>query len=353
MPQGNIRAAINASRTRSGPSRLAAMLLFVAVPIGLAACGSSTTGTSATSTQATATIGFNGTVDGGTGPFAYGIEHGLYTKEGVHLVPRTVSGGSALAQYLSSGKLDFGANVTAADVLKYDSKGFHLVSIFGTVQVGPAAVIVPAASSIKSIKDLAGKSVAVGIGTTTSSLLPALLKANGLSASQVQIEDVATSALPTLLTAGKVDSVLGFFNGLAVSLDGKGFPVRSLLFSNFGVPLNGGGLVTTEQEIKQHPAVVREVVAATQKAFIASEKDNAAEVAAIQKLDGVTAPSASTIEQQIKVSQTAFETKADKGHPLGYQATADWLATERTASEYLGLTNAPKVTAAMTNKFLP
>jgi ABC-type nitrate/sulfonate/bicarbonate transport system substrate-binding protein len=114
--------------------------------------------------------------------------------------------------------------------------------------------------------DLIGKTIGVPFGSESYNMFIPFLKNNGISLSQVTIQNIGFSDLADALFAHKVDAIVEFASDYAaiqpegVSL---GEPASYILFSSYGLPPVGSGIVMQNNLVKNDPTVAREITNAT------------------------------------------------------------------------------------------
>ena len=137
-----------------------------------------------------------------------------------------------------------------------------------------AGLVVPANSSIKSAKDLAGKVIAVpGLGTLAEYSPRAWIDQNGGDATTVKFIEMPYAAMPAALTAGRID--VAYISEPFLAVVKK--DVRVLGYSHNAVAKQflQSAWFTTPQWAKDHPDVVRRFAAAMRETAIwANQKAN-------------------------------------------------------------------------------
>lgn len=189
-------------------------------------------------------------------PLVYGIEKGLYRKEGVDLQFRILRGELAISAMVSSNEVDYiygagtaflaavrGAPVT---ILSHDFKSvlFYLM----------------AQPSVRSPKDLKGKKVAVAsLGGTGAASARASIKALGLDPEK-DVTFIVIGSASIRMAAMETGSVHAAIMPVPwnFKLREKGF--KELIYAGdvFTQPLTG--LATTKEKIAKNPAQVRKVL---------------------------------------------------------------------------------------------
>nr|WP_300338096.1 ABC transporter substrate-binding protein [Actinomyces sp.] len=142
------------------------------------------------------------------------------------------------------------------------SGGADLVVVGGYYQAYPGCVIVPEDSRIRSLTDLAGRTVGLpGRFGESWFTLQVALETAGLSESDLQVQEIGYTQQAALV-GGKVDAIVGFSNNDAVQIGRAGTPVRTLAVAE-QVPLVGASLVTTSAVLEGRREELAACVAAS------------------------------------------------------------------------------------------
>jgi sulfonate transport system substrate-binding protein len=142
----------------------------------------------------------------GTGAEALLTAAGLISKLPFKAKWVDFTSGPPMVQAMGSGSVDIGGVGDAPPV--FAAAGGSKVKIVGA-RVTPAAagaVVVPKGSSITSIKQLKGKTIAAPEGTTADYHLLTVLAAAGLTKSQVTVENLQPAEALAAFNSGKIDA---------------------------------------------------------------------------------------------------------------------------------------------------
>lgn len=260
---------------KSSQMRMAA--LGAAASLLVAACGgnSSAPGTSAaagSSSGATAATG-SSTVSVGVLPIAdvaplyLGLKQGFFAKQHLTVVPHTLQGGAAVASAVVGGSLQFGFGATANLVLAR-SHGLPIQFVAnGDEAAADAAnawsgILVRAGSAIRSVSQLAGKTIAANATHGENELaLDSILERNGVQPSSVHVVALPFPTMPSALTSGQVQAVTEV-EPFVSAIRAKGGTLLSPLFEAEQPSQIVAGYFTTKSEISSHASLVHRFVAA-------------------------------------------------------------------------------------------
>ncbi|MDL4775493.1 MULTISPECIES: ABC transporter substrate-binding protein [Thermomonosporaceae] len=306
---------------------LAAGVLVPALAFTAACGGGSEGSTSASGKKLTkVTLTLNWYPYGEHAPFYYGKKKGIYEKHGIDLQINAGQGSQKTVQATGAGQTDFGWADTPALLAAVD-KGMPIKSIGVFLQTTPAAVQSFTATGIKTPADLKGKKIAGTAGDALTRTFPAFLKKNGLSESDVQIQNTDPAGKIAAVISGKTDGLLGYASDQGPIMQDKAKkPVSALRFSEFGLNFYSNGLMVGERKLKSDADLVKKMVTATSEAWTAAEGDAAGAVASMAGASEQLPPT-KVIDEQFKTTLTLLHTAATKGKAPGVNTEADWKQT--------------------------
>ncbi|WP_255768136.1 ABC transporter substrate-binding protein [Pseudarthrobacter sulfonivorans] len=255
-------------------------VLAAATVLGLSACGSgspsspggaASSGGAAGGTDLTkVSVGVIPIVD--CAPIYLGDKQGFFKDEGLQLDIQQATGGAAIVPGVVSGSFDFAfSNLISVMVAK--DKGLDLkfvangASTTGETGKDVGGVVVPAGSSIKSAKDLAGKTVSVNnlsnIGDTT---IKSAVEKDGGDPASVKFVEVAFPDAPAALANKQVDAawILEPFMSKAVA---DGGTVVSWNFVEMSPKLDIAGYFTKSDTVKSKPELTQKFTRAMNKSL--------------------------------------------------------------------------------------
>ncbi len=153
-----------------------------------------------------------------------------------------------------TGTVDFGTFGFAAAMM--GAAAGEPVVIFAPQCNGGMAVVAGAKSSIKSIKDLKGKKVAIWPGSTQEVVILERLKAEGMTIKDVQSIRLPFSDMAGALARGDVDAYVGAEPGPGISLasgDGK------IVEYPYSTPIGSLNMVwaTRQEMIDKNPELIK------------------------------------------------------------------------------------------------
>ena len=231
-------------------------------PSGVVPSPSPTSPVSSELTKVTIALGYIPDVQ--FAPFYLAVEKGYYKDEGLDV---TLQNGivTDLVQQLGGGTggINF-AVVSGDEVIPARLQGVPVKYVMTWYRQYPvaAASIEGKGPTLKSPVDLKGHKVGVPgpFGSTYVGLL-ALLKAGGLSQTDIQMESIGFTQVASL-SAGQVEVAMVYAANEPVQLASKGVKVSTLRVSDYA-QLASNGLATNDKTLSENPALVAKVVRAT------------------------------------------------------------------------------------------
>jgi NitT/TauT family transport system substrate-binding protein len=199
--------------------------------------------------------------EGPAATFLLPLDRGYYKAEGLNVTidpaPRTADA----IKRVATGDYDLGfADINT--LIKYrDATPKDAPKAVFMVYNRPAyAVIGRKSRGISSPKDLEGHKLGAPAGSTSFSVWPIFVKANGIDASKVMIEGIGFQVRNPMLAAGQVDAITGLSFSSFIDLKEQGVPVDDLsvmMVSDHGVDLYGNAIIVNAKFAADHPDAVK------------------------------------------------------------------------------------------------
>jgi NitT/TauT family transport system substrate-binding protein len=214
-------------------------------------------------------------------PTVLGQAKGFYCDEGLNVVNTMISDGAAPPAVVG-GNLDYVVNV--ANVVAAAASGLDLKMV-AMVTSKPYFVLI-APSTVKSVKDLKGMYIGItSPGSSTQSMLTAVLAANGMTANDVYMQPLGNAqGIVAALFSNQIQAGM-IYPPFDVQAVGRGFVrlVQSKEVTN--VPLNA--LVTSGANIRQKPDQVMKVTKGTLRALHYIQTDREGTMAVMESSFGL------------------------------------------------------------------
>jgi NitT/TauT family transport system substrate-binding protein len=293
-------------------------------------------------------------------PFYLALNKGYYKDEGLDV---TLQNGivTDLITQLGSGQggVNF-AVVSGDEVIPARIQGIPVKYIMTWYSQYPVAAvsIEGQGPTLTNPADLKGHKVGVPgpYGSTYTGLL-ALLKAGNLTLSDIQMESIGFTQIPSL-TAKQVDVAMVYAANEPVQLQSQGVGVSTLKVSDY-VQLASNGLVTNDQTINSNPDLVARVVRATLRGIHETIADP--DAAFQETLTQVPEAGGANKDLQFKILQETInlmQANADdkSARPVmptpGWIDESVWQSTEDFLFDSKLITQKPDIKEMFTNQFV-
>ena len=191
-------------------------------------------------------------------------EKGYYAKHNLDVTIVRGKGSADAVKQVAAGNAQLGFADAAAVILGRGNDGLPVKMVAVIYAKAPHAIYVLANSDITKPKDLEGKTIADTAFSAIPKLFPAYAKAAHIDASKVKWIVATSTALPGLLSSGRVNGIGQYVVGeplLAKAAAPK--KIRALTFASAGLNIYSNGIIAGESTLKDHPKVVQEFVDAT------------------------------------------------------------------------------------------
>jgi NitT/TauT family transport system substrate-binding protein len=212
------------------------------------------------------TFQLNWVAGGANAGFAAAVAEGFYKDAGLDVTLVQGNGSGNTAQLVANGRSEI-AYADAVAVSQLIAKGAPMKVLSTVYQSNPNEVSALKKTGIKSIKDLAGKKVGVPSGSSQTTMLPLLLKANNLTESEVNLINMPPTAMVPSLLQGQVDAILGSVDSYQIQLEAQGAQTDNFMFADHGVPTVSTSIFASDNYIKNNPEVIKKFIAASLKGW--------------------------------------------------------------------------------------
>jgi NitT/TauT family transport system substrate-binding protein len=282
-------------------------------------------------------------------PIIWALQHGYYKDEGLDFKFNYGKGSVTTTQDVASGRTDagdVGSSVAAVSV----SKGAAVTSVGAFTAKFQFGFFVPNDSSIKTFKDIQGKSVVTESASPQNVLFPALFKLIGVPADSVKLVQVDAAAAISTYANGTGDAIAEAIPFGAPQIQPHR-PSRVLPWADAGLVLPDYSLIVNNKLLQQHPDRVAGFLRATYKGIADAYANPQAAI------DGYAAFDKSvprdTIDQQFTAYKSFFcsDNMTKQGNPVGFQNVDDWTTGFQILTQYEGLSSTTTSDKVMTDKF--
>jgi NitT/TauT family transport system substrate-binding protein len=272
------------------------------------------------------------------------VERGYFAQEGIQL-DFDYSYETQGVQLVGAGELPF-AVASGDQIILARAQGLPVVYITEWWQRFPVAVAALADSGIKTPMDLAGHKVGTPEMFGASYIgWQALVSSTGLDASQVELQTIGYSQVPSL-TEGQVDAAVVYANNEPVLLRQQGYDVNLIPVADYA-DIVANGLLTNEKTITERPELVRSFV----RAFLHGLSDTLADPDAAFE---ICKHHVEGLEDNAELGRAVLQASLEywKADQLGYSEASTWEESQQIMREAGLLDQTVTVEDLFTNDFL-
>jgi NitT/TauT family transport system substrate-binding protein len=271
---------------KAGRPVMAASFLGLMLAAGLAA--------GATSAQAAETIikfSLDFKFEGPSAIFLLPLDKGYYKAEGLNVSIDSAAGSVEPINRVASGTYDMGfADINSLTRFRDANPTVPLRAVFMVYNKPPFAIVGRKSRGVTKPKDLEGKKLGAPAPDGAYAQWPIFVKANGIDASKVTIENVGFPVREPMLAAGQVDAITGFSFSSFINLKDKGVPVDDIvvmLMADYGVNLYGNAIIVNPKFATEHPDAVKGFLKAFLKGLKETVKSPATAVDSVLKRNDI------------------------------------------------------------------
>lgn len=334
-------------------------VLLLVVVIGLAACqpaapqAGTTTEEVASNEPVKLDFRLNWTLYGEHAPFFLGVDKGFYLDEGLDVNILEGSGSSTVVKLIGNGTNVIGY-ADSATMMRGVAAGVPVTAVAVTFQSSPMSFIYRAdAPRPTTIDEVPGSKVAITAGDASLAIFESCLGKNGMSLDDVNMIQVSNpAAKETAVLEGTADTFLGYFVDQPLRMEKvTGVDMGwSKLVDVCDVNTLSSAIIANKFWLEDNADIVTRFVRASQRAwaYTLENPDEAAEIFA-QHADAFDVPLSLA---EIEGSLTLLHTPNSEGHPIGWSAEEDWLATQDVLTQYAGFTPEEDINVFFTNDYI-
>ena len=240
-------------------------------------------------------------------------DKGYFKAEGLDVSIDQGEGSSASVPKVAAGAYDAGVGDTSALIQMVAREPAQAPkAVFMMYNTPPFVIAVKADSSIKTPKDLEGKTVGAPAGDGALKLFPALAKQTGIDPLKVTLTNMAPNLREQLLMRGQVDAVFGYLTTITFSAKAMGIDpatqLRFIRYGDYGLDLYSNTIFFSQPFIKAHPDAVRGFLTALDKAIKDVVADPEAGVDAVMKREPL-------LKRDVELAKLKTAIATDMSHP--------------------------------------
>lgn len=206
-------------------------------------------------------------------PVFVGKEQKIFEKHGLTVEDKSFTSANDMMNALVAGQIDMVPGAPLVPVVSLESQypgRFRIISHSVMTSDKPFdRILVKADSSIKSVKDLAGKKLALIPGTTASNVVRAYLNQQGVDSQSVSFIQLAPTAQLPALQSGSVDALYAYepLVTIALSQNDSFRAISGSIYTSMLEPCPLVVLIVDRNFERQHPAAVKQASEAFDEIF--------------------------------------------------------------------------------------
>jgi len=207
----------------------------------------------------------------------FALDKGYYDEAGLGEVTLTAGPSTGSAELLSN-TVDIALSDAISIGTVVANEEAPLKIIGATFQKNPFTILsIADAGNILTPEDMVGKKI--GVQASNTSLFEALLAANDIDASSLEVVPVGYDA--SVLINGDVDGFVGYLTNESIAVAAQGYEVANLPFADNGLPFVAETVTVTDQSIAENRDALKAFLLAEIKGWsdAVNDTDAAAELA--------------------------------------------------------------------------
>ncbi len=207
--------------------------------------------------------------EGPSAIFLTSKERGYYKSLGLDVTIDSGKGSRDAIPKVASGTYPLGfADINSVIKFIDQNPNAKVKAIMMVYDKPPFAIIGRKSLGVKTPKDLEGKILGAPAPDGAYAQWKSFVKANGINASKVKIENVGFPVREPMLASGKVHAITGYSFSSFINLASKGVPeedISLMLMSDYGLKLYGNAVIVNTDFASSNPSLVKSFLAQTIK----------------------------------------------------------------------------------------
>jgi len=199
--------------------------------------------------------------EGQSAPLLQALDKGFFADEALDVTLEIGQGSVYAIPKVAAGEFDIGsADINSLITWRDKNPDIDMKAIYIIYNSPPFAVLGRPSLGVTGPQDLEGRTLGAPKFDGAYAQWPAFVRANGILADRVDVQDIGFPVRESMLASGEVDAITGFSFTSYVSLQDKGVPqtdISLMLMSDFGLDLYGNALIVNPEFAEKNPAAVR------------------------------------------------------------------------------------------------
>ena len=285
--------------------------------------------------------------------FIYGLEQGLYEAQNIDLTVKQGNGSGNAVKLVANKDSTFAYGSNGA-LISNATGGAPVIAVASIDAMGTDAVLCRPDSGITKFEDLKGKKIMTTAGAGVNNYFPVALQFAGMTIDDVQLTNVAESALVSSYLQNLAPCILAGIDDKPAQIEQEGGePPVIFNYANYGVAQPGYVLVAHKDMVAENPDLVRRFVQASLDSVRACLDDREACTKALVDYNSQLADTETMVRKQLDVSLDILFSPNNKDQVLGLNVPDDWANVLELQKTYLELQTDMTADQFYTNEFIP
>jgi len=199
---------------------------------------------------------------GPQGWFFLADDRGYFKAAGLDVTMDQGNGSGAPIPLVANGTYDVGfGDINALIEFAAKKPEEAPIAVYMMYNRPPFTIAVRADSTIKTPKDLEGKTLGGAAGDGALKLFPAFCKVAKIDCTKVNITNMQPNLREQMLMQGQVDGVFGYVNTIRFSAKLTGVDpdkqIRFINYGDYGMDLYSNAIIVSRKFVKEHPEAVK------------------------------------------------------------------------------------------------
>lgn len=294
--------------------------------------------------------------EGPAAPYFVAIDKGYYKAEGLEVSIDPGSGSVEGINRVASGAYEMGfADINSLVKYRDNARNLPVKAVMMVYDTPAFSIVTLKKSGITKPKDLEGRILGAPAPDGAYAQWPIFVKANGIDASKVRIENIGFPVREPMLAQGKVDAITGFWFSSFMNLRANNVPADQIMvlhMRDHGVDLYGNVIIANPDFMRFSPRAVSGFVRATIRGIQDTIRSPEAAIDSLMKRNPIARRDVEL--ERLKLSlQKNFVTPDVLKNGLG---AADMKRLERSIDQIaltFSFTAKPKASDVFTAQYLP
>lgn len=294
--------------------------------------------------------------EGPAAAYLIAIDKGFYKDEGLEVTIDPGTGSVESINRLASGTHDMAFGDINSLIKFRDNPENAKVKAVAMIYNTPAfAIVTLKKNGIAKPKDLEGRILGAPAPDGAFAQWPIFVKANGIDAAKVKVENVGFPVREPMLAKGDVHAITGFSFSSFMNLKAQNIPgdeIVVMLMRDFGLDLYGNVLMASPKLMAENPKAVAGFVRATLRGWQETIKSPETAVKAVIARNQIANEAVELERLKMAIGQNIV-TKEVEANGLGAVDIARLTRSIDQLGDAFAYKNKPKAEDVFTAEFLP